>query len=151
MSVHTGSKAGGVIYATVIGVGVDDYVTLVKESTNNEICETATVISYNLLECVTKAEEVGKTTLGVKDLSNSILYDCGAIAGQESLCEYETWDEGKDPLVDALESPEATAITLASPTQIVITGENFTPLEYNGCRVEFAGVEADTCTVDNSQ
>ena len=77
--VHTGSAAGGVIRARVIGVGINDSITLVKEGTSNSICDSSTVIEYGVLECVTKQSGVSAATrLGVRDTSNNVSYDCGA-------------------------------------------------------------------------
>ena len=50
LSTHEGPGAGAVIYAEIIGAGVDDEYTLV-DSTNFVICEKATMLAYSLLEC----------------------------------------------------------------------------------------------------
>ena len=57
LSVNEGSAAGAVFWADVTGVGVLDDLTLVDQD-GNSICETASVISYSVLECHTFAQEL---------------------------------------------------------------------------------------------
>ena len=141
--VHTGSMAGGVIRARVIGVGINDSITLVKEGTSNSICESSTVLEYGVLECVTKEEGVSAATrLGVRDTANNVSYDCGAKFDELDRCEYETWDDNNQPFVTIWE--------LASPTTINARGDYFLPNDYSTCTLTFAGVTADTCTINSA-
>ena len=70
-----GSAAGSTFQAIVHGVGPEDQLTLV-DSSGNDLCETATVIAYSILQCQTKAEEVALTQVSVKDLENDVTYPC---------------------------------------------------------------------------
>ena len=56
MSTHEVTSAGAVIYAEVIGAGVNDPISL-QDSSSFEICEEVTMVSYSLLECKTKVKE----------------------------------------------------------------------------------------------
>ena len=57
LSTNQGSSQGSTIYARVEGAGTGDSLMLVDAS-GNDLCSTATMVSYALLECVTKPQEV---------------------------------------------------------------------------------------------
>ena len=86
LSTNTGSEAGATIRATIAGAGVNDELTLVKNSGSESICETSTVIEYGVLECVTKAEAITLTTIGVRDTANGQSYSCAN--SDTSQCQY---------------------------------------------------------------
>jgi len=52
LSAGTGSEAGSTIYAHIEGAGTSDTMMLV-DGTGANLCSTATMLSYGLLECVT--------------------------------------------------------------------------------------------------
>ena len=57
LSSASGSAAGSTIYAKIEGRGSGSSTTLV-DPFNNDICETATMIEYSILECVTIAGDM---------------------------------------------------------------------------------------------
>ena len=80
LSTNVGSAGGSLITAVVKGVGINDSVTLIDSATSDDLCETATVVSYGQLECLTKSGEQASTlTLSVKDTASGTEYACAAI------------------------------------------------------------------------
>ena len=79
LSTNEGSQAGSKIYANVQGVGINDSVTLVDRTNtspaNRDLCQTATVLRYGVVECNTKAEVIPTDIeVGVKNIDNSQSY-----------------------------------------------------------------------------
>ena len=70
LSTNTISVAGSTIQATVKGVGVDDSITLIDVASSTELCTSATMKSYGVLECVldpTFDFSAGAIDVGVKE------------------------------------------------------------------------------------
>ena len=73
----TGSAAGAVIQAKIQGAGIADQLMLIDDN-NNDMCTTATVIRYGVLECHVNREQdysIG-TSVRVKDLNSNNAYEC---------------------------------------------------------------------------
>jgi hypothetical protein len=76
LSANEGSSSGATIYAEVIGAGTSDTYTLSNGST--DICDSATMIAYSLLECIVSAQEFTTgTQLSIKNTETSTVYACG--------------------------------------------------------------------------
>ena len=74
------------------------------------MCETATVITYSILECQTKAEEVALTQVSVKDMVNDVTYPCVNEITTE--CEYQTYPDADAIKTESAEITSSTTITL---------------------------------------
>jgi hypothetical protein len=73
----TGSAAGAVIQAKIQGAGTADQLMLIDDS-NDDMCTTATVIRYGVLECHVNSDRdysVG-TSVRVKDINGDAAYEC---------------------------------------------------------------------------
>ena len=55
LSSNEGSPAGSIIRAAVKGVGINDSVTLFNAATGQDVCQSAKVTEYGVLECMTVA------------------------------------------------------------------------------------------------
>lgn len=86
ISTNIGSQAGATIRASIVGAGVNDVLTLVKEGSTNSICETATMLEYGVLECVTTSGAISLTNLAVRDTANGNSYTCAN--ADTTACEY---------------------------------------------------------------
>jgi hypothetical protein len=61
LTANQGSSAGGVIQAKIAGIGPSDNLMLV-DGDNDDMCSSATVIRYGVLECHVKAKEYSNPT-----------------------------------------------------------------------------------------
>ena len=69
LSTNTGSAAGSLITAVVKGVGIYDKVTLYDDVNGIDMCQTATVTDYGILECLTIVAEItSPVQLSVKEI-----------------------------------------------------------------------------------
>ena len=76
LSANTGSAEGAIIYATVVGAGINDDLMLV-DSAGNDFCSSATMISYSLLECHTVGGAIATPEqLSVKAAGSSTVHSC---------------------------------------------------------------------------
>ena len=110
-----------------------DQPTLVDAS-NNDICETATMIEYSILECKTNAGVMTSGLLRVKDTETGIAYD-----GDDCLqCEYGTLSEGL--------APTWTSVSTSDNKNVSFEGANMYPYG-SYCAVYFLGVPSDSCSL----
>ena len=138
LSTNTGSIAGSKIIAVVKGVGVNDKITLYDEANDRDICQTATVIDYGQLECLTIPEEFTTAIqLSVKELESGIVHACAA--SSTASCEYQTYDSASQMSV--------SEVTLTSETQLTFTVSN---LPADPCEAIFFGGVSDSCTVSSN-
>ena len=136
---NEGSEAGSIIYARVLGVGVDDLITLYSNDDDTEICKSAEVVSYGRLKCVTKAKViVSAVGLYVKVPSSGASYSCDNNVAASN-CLYKTFDSTTTMAV--------TSITVNNPSELAFSGQYFPSV---GCEVYFEGLKADSCTVNDS-
>ena len=136
LSTNTGSAAGSLITAVVKGVGIYDKVTLYDDVNGIDMCQTAKVIDYGILECLTIVADItSPVQLSVKEIVSGNVHACAA--SSTSSCEYQTFD-----LVTAQMS--VSAVTLDSDTQLTFTGSN---LPSETCEAVFLGRVSDSCTV----
>jgi len=111
LTTNTGSIAGAVIQAKFAGVGTTDTITLI-DSDNDDMCSTATVLRYGVLECHVKAKSYSSSFLvRAKDTTSNTVYDCANDVNTN--CEYST-----------TLTLEHTAVTNPSSTTIQLTGAN---------------------------
>ena len=69
LSSNTGSQAGSIITAVVKGVGVNDQVTLYDSAAELDIYQSARVLEYGILECITISHEIAvPVELSIKEL-----------------------------------------------------------------------------------
>lgn len=88
LTTNSGSSAGGVIQAKIAGVGTSDTITLIDQD-GDDMCSTATVISYGVLECHVKAKSYSTGFLvRAKDTSSNTVYDCANDVNTN--CQYQT-------------------------------------------------------------
>ena len=115
LSTNLGSAAGSTIYAYIEGAGTADTMML-RDGTGYDLCETATMLSYGLLECVTKPVAYD-TVINVKvQGSASTSYPCAN--PDTTACQYKT-------ISLAANIPEYTSVTLnADGINFTITGTN---------------------------
>jgi hypothetical protein len=137
LSVNEASSAGGVIRASVKGAGVNDKLTLVLDDSLTSICETATMVEYGVLECVTMSQDYVATVLKVRDTEAGITYDC--MAADPAQCTFQTYASESQPTIDSYD--------LTSSTQITVFGTALSPVDYTTCALEIAGVQADNCSI----
>ena len=77
IEIDTGSQAGAIFNVIVSGVGTDETAMLVDTSDDSDICESATWISYGILECNTGAKSISSAvTVGLKAGGASTVYAC---------------------------------------------------------------------------
>ena len=95
LSTNVVSAGGSLITAVVKGVGVNDNVTLVDSATSEDFCQSSRVLSYGVLECLTKAGELtSAVTLGVKNSDSGTEYECAAL--DQSECQLSTFDSSTE-------------------------------------------------------
>jgi len=86
LTASQGSSAGGVIQAKIAGVGTSDNLMLV-DGDNDDMCSSATVIRYGVLECHVKAKAYSSPTdVQVKNVSSGTKYACAN--DDASKCQY---------------------------------------------------------------
>ena len=134
LSSSSGSAAGSTIYAKIEGRGSGSSTTLV-DTFNNDICMTATMIEYSILECVTLGVDMDTVQLSVKDVDTNIVYDCAN--SDTTQCEWGTVGSGLAPIWTAVSS---------SDNVVTFQGTNL-DLYGTDCLVHFLGVPSDSCTV----
>ena len=143
LSTSEGTGAGAVIYAEIAGAGMDDKYTLV-DGDSDEVCETATMRSYSLLECQTKSKEYATaTTFGVKNTATSAAaYGCGNT--DTTACQYTT--------LSTAATPSYTGVVLsADTTTLTFTGVLLDTYGTGSiCDVKVLGIAADSCAVDSA-
>lgn len=81
ISPNVGSVGGSVLRARVEGLGplsnsTDAYWaahggTLVDNSTNSDICASVNIVSYGVIECVTKPGQINATVLAAKSFESN--------------------------------------------------------------------------------
>ena len=135
LAAHEGSAGGAVFHADVVGAGALDELTLVDQD-GNDICETAEVVSYSVLECHTVAQELALTDLSVKDSSGTI-YPCASPDPAD--CQYQTYA--------AEAAIQYASVAISGVSDLVFTGTNFDCLACDSCEVSFVGVAADSCAI----
>ena len=138
LSMNTGSASGGIIYAVVEGAGVEDDLTLV-DSSGADVCTTATMKSYSLLECIMGANAYTTAEqFSVKATESGTTYSCGN--SDVSQCQYTT----------SASSPTATSATdtNGSKTDYVFYGTNLNAFG-STCEVEIQGLVSDSCVIDS--
>jgi hypothetical protein len=115
LSANIGSAAGSTIYAYIEGVGTADTMML-RDGSGNDLCSTATMLSYGLLECVTKPVAYDSITdIKVKGSASSE-YSCAN--PDTTACQYST-------ISDVAAAPEYTSVTLnADGINFTVTGTN---------------------------
>lgn len=139
LSTSQGSEAGSTFSAFVEGVGVDDTVMLVDTSDDSEICMRTKVISYGVVECMSKAVTLSTINVAVKVDGTKV--EC--MAGTGFQCTYETYS--------AAVQPKFATPSVDSATQVTLIGTNLSSIpNTQGCMVSYVGVEADSCTIDGS-
>ena len=130
LSTNKGSQAGSIIIADVIGMGVNDKLTLYDSTKNEDICATSKVLKYGKLECHTKASKIDTAVvLSVKEIDSNKVHECAAI--DTSACEYQTFTEGSDQMI----------VSTASITNVILvtfTGTHF-PTDGYLCTGVFMG------------
>ena len=137
LSANIGSTAGAIIQASVKGVGINDSVDLVNKESGDTICQTATVISYGIVECHTLATNFTELIdVSVKDVAQGTIYNCS----NEDLtkCQYKTFEEANSIKFETVEK--------TSSTQLKISGSNLNAFG-SFCSVTFAGIAADGCSI----
>ena len=99
LSANEGTTSGAVIYAEIIGAGVNDQYTLSSGST--DICDSSRMIEYSLLECTVKAMELSAgTQLSVKNKETGAVTACGN--ADTTKCQYSTFATSEGPTLDTL-------------------------------------------------
>jgi hypothetical protein len=88
LTANSGSSAGSVIQAKIAGVGTLDTITLIDQD-GDDMCSTATVLRYEVLECHVKAKSYPTGFLvRAKDTISNTVYDCAN--DLDSNCQYVT-------------------------------------------------------------
>ena len=125
LSTNVGSAGGSLITAVVKGAGISDSITLIDSATSDDLCETATVVSYGQLECLTKSgEQTSALTLSVKDTESGTEYACAA--ADQTACSYSTFDSSTEQMT-------VSSVSLQSTTEIQFSGSNFVSSDITGC------------------
>lgn len=140
LSTNTGSQAGSIITAVVKGVGVGDKVSLYDSVNSLDICQSATVIEYGVLECLTIAQEIAVAAdLSIKEIDSGTVHSCAATAVEN--CQFSTFVSAVDQM--AIESASVT-----SATDISFTGQLF-PTSGFTCEAVFRGAVSDSCVIQS--
>ena len=139
LSTDVVSVGGSLITAVVKGVGVNDNVTLVDSATSEDFCQSSRVVSYGVLECLTKTGELTSTvTLAVKNTDSGTEYACAA--SDQSECQLSTFDSSTDQM-------SVTSVSLQSSTEIQLSGANLNSADITGCEAIFLGLSSDSCVL----
>lgn len=134
------SPSGSTIQATVKGVGVNDEITLVDSAaTGTNICLTATVIEYGLLECVTDpaVDFSGSIVVSVKETASGTVHAC--LSTNTAQC----------TIGNLASQPTFDSVTLTSSSQLDLAGSLF-PTSGFTCEVVYAHATSDTCTITSA-
>jgi hypothetical protein len=139
LSTATGSSAGAVIQANVQGAGTADTLTLI-DGDGDDMCTSATVIRYGVLECHVKSADYSTgTSVGVKDTNSGTEYaECAN--GVASECEYTTY--ATDIEFGAVTKTSSTVLSFTAGTDLDKFG-----IGSQKCTATFAGIVADSCEV----
>jgi hypothetical protein len=142
LSTLTISGAGSTLYAVVEGAGTGDSLTLV-DSSNVDICDTATMLDYALLECVTNSGLAYATTeqLSVKNTASGAIYACGN-TNDVAQCSIS--------ILSTLLAPSYSAVVAETDgTTLTFTGTNLNTFGLTNldCEVWLHGIKATTCTI----
>ena len=142
LSTSEGTAAGAVIYAEIEGAGIDDQYTLV-DGDSFEICETATMLAFTILECKTKSKEYATAaTFGVKNVRTGATFSCANT--DTTACQYTTLSTATTPSY-------TTAVLSADTTTLTFTGVLLATYGTGSiCEVEVLGIRADSCVVDGA-
>ena len=136
LQTSTVSDSGSKIYAEVSGLGVDDTDVTLADVGGASICDSAKMVSYGMLECMTKAQTLSSTT--VKLMVDNVAYTCNG----ELSCTIETFPSGQ---------PAYSSPILASGTTIKLTGSNLLTIAGAfDCMCSYGGIDADSCSVDGN-
>ena len=77
LTTNSGSSAGAVIQAKIAGVGTTDTTITLIDQDNDDMCITATVLRFGVLECHVKAKSYSSSFLvRAKNTSSNTVYDC---------------------------------------------------------------------------
>jgi hypothetical protein len=141
LSTATGSSAGAVIHANVQGAGTRDKLTLVDEA-GDDMCASATVIRYGVLECHVKSADYSLgTSVRVKETATAdgTVYE-GCANDTPSACQYTTYATDIEFQAVAKTSPTVLSFTAGTDLDKFGTG-------VEKCTATFAGIAADSCEV----
>lgn len=83
---NEGSVAGSTIHAAIAGVGLDISDATLVDSDGNDMCQSAAITEYGLLECETILGEIAESTLLSLSVS-SVTYSCSS--DDEGDCHYK--------------------------------------------------------------
>ena len=144
LSTNEGSAAGSTIYAVVEGQGVGDNLTLV-DSTGSDICASASMVAYSLLECVTNADlTFTSEALRVQSADTGVTYACANTA-DAAQCEYSTLTADVAPAYSLVAVDTGKTTLTFTGTNLHLYGD-----AAGDCEVEVLGVMATSCSIDVS-
>jgi hypothetical protein len=110
----------------------------IVDADGDSICETLTVISYGVIECMTKTEEIAADTQ-LSIVQDDETYAC--VSTDTTVCNYEQLTDAGFP---------AVASTAVDGNTIVFTGTDFDFSSEYSPLASFAGIQADSVVVDSA-
>jgi hypothetical protein len=116
VSPNIGSPGGSLIQAVVKGVGINTKGLSLFTTVNGadvDICISAQVVSYGVLQCLTKALAVVDAPLKVKFIGSTTAFTCQGSAANS--CNYQT----------STTMPTVSAVSMTSSTSLQIAGAGF--------------------------
>jgi len=138
VSLAVGSKGGSIVYAKVVGIGLNDDVSKLVLSDETTLCERIDVISYGYVRCYTKSFK--KSSMDVSIRFGGTDYACGAITSVTSNCQYEATDTSM---------PIVTGVSITAPTTVKVDGTDFFTSSYTA-KVTYGGVVSSSVSINSA-
>jgi hypothetical protein len=136
ISANSGSVAGSIIKAKVVGAGVDTVgLQLVYGVSSTSLCSSLTITSYNNVECKTNAVDLATAVSVGSKLGANEVNNCSTPAN----CYYDT----------AISIVNSTTIYDPVTDIATVTGTNFYTTGYTA-HAKYLGVEGTVVVVDSS-